>query len=309
MIHLTSSIGDFRVLTIALEKDGLPFVPSATTGTLIFTAKRSYNAADSAAIIQKSTTAGIALAGANALVSIFREDTLALDPCKLFFEILWQDTGSLLAQPVAVGILDLNRRLTRGQQTSVAVVSSTTPLPFGGLPVALTAAPVDGDYALSLSGSLLRSNGSTLPTPFSLTRIADNAYGKQWQAIVNAVPYTLYRNVNGVWSIDSPDASYVAVNPATTSNTPVGLTGWTLVFGTGQPVLSATPGTVATAIGQFAIVTHSDGSWSEWGCVAITPTMRWLPRTAGILKRANGRWYRTTLAADGTAEYNLLPDQ
>ena len=134
MIHLTSSLGDFRVLTIPLEKEGVAFSPNPSTGALIFTAKRSYQDADTAAIIQKSSTAGIILNDGIALVSLFREDTVALDPCKLFFEILWQDTGSLLAQPIAVGILDLSRRLTRSQQTSISVVSTATPLPFSAAP-------------------------------------------------------------------------------------------------------------------------------------------------------------------------------
>ena len=37
--------------------------------------------------------------------------------------------------------------------------------------------------------------------------------------------------------------------------------------------------------------------------------MTWLPRTAGIIQHAYGSWYRQTLADDGTAEYELLPNQ
>jgi hypothetical protein len=54
--------------------------------------------------------------------------------------------------------------------------------------------------------------------------------------------------------------------------------------------------------------THSDATFTEWGCVETSP-MEWLPRTAGIIQHANGSWYRQTLAADGTAEYELLPNQ
>ena len=66
--------------------------------------------------------------------------------------------------------------------------------------------------------------------------------------------------------------------------------------------------TTPTEIGESIFTTHSDGTITEWSASSISPAA-WIPRTAGIIQHANGDWYRQTLAADGTAEYELLPNQ
>jgi hypothetical protein len=71
---------------------------------------------------------------------------------------------------------------------------------------------------------------------------------------------------------------------------------------------SYSPGTVAAALGQLAIVTHSDGTFTEWGCVKVLPP-QWLPRTAGILwDETEGKWIRLNRLA-GVLDYTVLPDQ
>lgn len=75
---------------------------------------------------------------------------------------------------------------------------------------------------------------------------------------------------------------------------------------TAVPVFGAASTPVITAIGQGAIVTHSDGSQTEWGAVSMT---LWKPRTAGILLHYSNKFYQASLAADGTAEYTILLNQ
>ena len=61
-------------------------------------------------------------------------------------------------------------------------------------------------------------------------------------------------------------------------------------------------------LGQPAIVTHSDATQTEWGCVDTSP-MTWLPRTAGVVKnRATGQWERTFIQ-DSTIQTEILPNQ
>jgi hypothetical protein len=66
--------------------------------------------------------------------------------------------------------------------------------------------------------------------------------------------------------------------------------------------------TTPTEIGESIFTYHSDGTVTEWSATNTSPAA-WIPRTAGIIQHANGDWYRQTLAADGTAEYELLPNQ
>ena len=69
-------------------------------------------------------------------------------------------------------------------------------------------------------------------------------------------------------------------------------------------------GTIATALAQSAIVTHSDTSLSEWGALSLNP-IRWLPRTAGIIKnRSSGLWERLFIhPTELTLQTEILPDQ
>jgi len=149
-LHLHISTGDSREFVIALEKDGAAFTPDSGSGALIFTVKNSYEDSDDEAVFQKASGAGITLSGSNATVTILRADSLDLCLKKYFVELLWEDAESLLSQPVASGILEVDQRLTREQQTSVPVVTTDDPLPFSSLPAETHAAtskaiPVDAD--------------------------------------------------------------------------------------------------------------------------------------------------------------------
>lgn len=67
-------------------------------------------------------------------------------------------------------------------------------------------------------------------------------------------------------------------------------------------------GTVA-ALGQAAIVTHSDGTKTEWGCVDDDIIMRWAPRTAGIFMNRTTGLYERTFISSGTIQTENLPNQ
>ena len=49
-------------------------------------------------------------------------------------------------------------------------------------------------------------------------------------------------------------------------------------------------------LGQTCIVTHTDGSLTEWGCVGDTP-FKWLPRGAVFLNTDTGLYERTIISA------------
>ena len=131
-LHLYISTGDSREFLVALEKDGAAFSPDPLTGSLTVTVKHSYSDADADSVFQKALGAGVTIDGSNAILSVLRADTLNLRAKGYFIEFLWQDTASLLQQPVAAGILEVDQRLTREQQTSVPVITTDEPLPFGG---------------------------------------------------------------------------------------------------------------------------------------------------------------------------------
>lgn len=96
-----------------------------------------------------------------------------------------------------------------------------------------------------------------------------------------------------IWGMTIPHYADMAV---TTDNIEPGVpdTGWPL----------------ATARGQRAIVTHSDGTFSEWSCARVLPVV-WLPATAGIeMNRNTGKWERWfTHPTELTHQSEILPDQ
>ena len=68
------------------------------------------------------------------------------------------------------------------------------------------------------------------------------------------------------------------------------------------------PGTVGK-LGQSAIVSHSDGTKTEWGCVDDYIIMRWAPRTAGIFMNRTTGLYERTFISNGTIQTENLPNQ
>lgn len=131
-LHLYISTGDSRGLIIPMKKDGAAFAPDVDSGALILTVKHSYLDPDDESVIQKATGAGIEWTGSNATVTLLRADTLTLAAKDYYLELLWQDADSLLSQPVAAGLLTVDQRLTREQQTTVPVITTEDPLPFAG---------------------------------------------------------------------------------------------------------------------------------------------------------------------------------
>ena len=68
------------------------------------------------------------------------------------------------------------------------------------------------------------------------------------------------------------------------------------------PVNSVTDGT----LGQTCIVTHTDGSLTEWGCVGTSP-FKWLPRTPGVLLNTDTGLYERTIISAGSFISTPLP--
>ena len=114
------------------------------------------------------------------------------------------------------------------------------------------------------------------------------------------------------WKLErfAPSQVFEAVAVGSTAAAPDGLT-FTVYYGTSTPPTVTASTTVVSnpaplAIGQTAIVSHSDNTKTEWGAVSLN---EWLPRTAGIISHANGYWYRHTLNSSGVSVYEILPDQ
>lgn len=152
-LYRTGSLGDQIVLTLPLKNaDGTDFEPGDDYA-LIFTAKRRDTDTDADAVIQCATGAGIEASGSNAVVTINRAATVDLEPCKLVCDIQAQHvvTGEIV-RTVAYLILGLRRDITRETTTSVPVITTEDPLPFGASPAAQTYGSADpngnvtGDY-------------------------------------------------------------------------------------------------------------------------------------------------------------------
>ena len=131
-LYRTGSIGDQIVLTLPLKNaDGTAFEPGDDYA-MIFTAKRRDTDTDEDAVIQCATGAGIVASGSNAVVTINRAATVDLEPCKLVCDVQAQHvvTGEIV-RTVAYLILGIRRDITRETTTSVPVITTDDPLPFG----------------------------------------------------------------------------------------------------------------------------------------------------------------------------------
>ena len=101
---------------------------------------------------------------------------------------------------------------------------------------------------------------------------------------------------NPLLNISVNNSTCAGITPALASSTTAA----------GVAALAASP--LPAILGQPCIVTHSDGSETEWVASQLVPA-KWLPRTAGILyNRSLAQWERTYIA-DGTLQTEILPDQ
>lgn len=135
MTQFTAFTGDHLVLTVPLVKAGASYTPGGSSA-FIFTVKNSRSDPDTAAVIQKASGAGITISGSNALIALVREDTEELTVPNVLgrrfvFDVLELIDG-VSEFPVAEGDFLLKQRITREQQTSIPVITTSDPLPFGG---------------------------------------------------------------------------------------------------------------------------------------------------------------------------------
>lgn len=129
-MNLSTYIGDTPTLAIPLAWDGEAFA-AGVDWALIFTVKRNENDADSAAVFQKASGAGITVTGYTAQVVLVQEDTLGEKPGNLFWDVQAQHVEDGRVRTVASGRIDLKRDITRATTTSVPVQTTDPPLPFG----------------------------------------------------------------------------------------------------------------------------------------------------------------------------------
>ena len=174
-------------------------------------------------------------------------------------------------------------------------------------PLALTTVPVNPVDTLAITGDLAFDGDSLVfPTLYKDTSETDGTHWKDIASLGLAADYAAFGS-SGAWSLFAlGSVMFTSSSAVATPDLAVAWTPRELASETGLDITRTFVAGTTGAIGQTAIVTHSGGSKTEWGAVSLT---EWLPRTAGIIKHANGDWYRQTLAADGTAEYNILPNQ
>lgn len=134
MDTITGYIGDSSSWAISLTHPvtGAAFTPGNDYG-LVATFKNRESDPDSIAVIQKATGAGITVSGSTATVTLVRADTEGFCECNLHFGIraTHNDTGASFT--VAEKRVKLEKPTTLETTTSVDVVTTETPLPFGGV--------------------------------------------------------------------------------------------------------------------------------------------------------------------------------
>ena len=130
---LKQFIGDSHTHAIPLTwpLDGAPFSPGADW-LLIFTLKAKVDDADTSALFQKASGAGISVTGSTAAVSTVPQDTMELSPAdRLPWDIQAQHVTTGEVRTVAAGRMSLSRDVTRQTTTSVPVHTAEPPVPVG----------------------------------------------------------------------------------------------------------------------------------------------------------------------------------
>lgn len=131
---ITGYIGDSSSWAIALTHPvtGAAFTPGGSYG-LVATFKNRESDPDSIAVIQKATGAGIAVSGSTATVTLVRADTEGFCESNLHFGIRATHSTTGESLTVAEKRVKLEKPTTLETTTSVDVVTTETPLPFGGV--------------------------------------------------------------------------------------------------------------------------------------------------------------------------------
>jgi hypothetical protein len=140
-------------------------------------------------------------------------------------------------------------------------------------------------YFTPVSDQLFIEAGLTNNIPTSIPaltlRLNRPTFGKSWSGSASGVDYFMGRSNDGTWEfkdLNYPSPSYKARSVSTTDESPIDVTAWTVITGTGQPVIT---GTVANppidVLGKTAIVNNNDGvslwsavSWGEWAEITNT---------------------------------------
>jgi hypothetical protein len=130
-MQLTQYIGDSTSHEIPLTWAGDDFTPGEAW-SLIFTAKRSAQDSDDAAVFQKVTGAGISVTGNTAEVEIVPADTLALPSATYIWDIQAQSLSTGEVRTVALGGIKLVRDVTRKTTSSVEIHTIEPGVPFTG---------------------------------------------------------------------------------------------------------------------------------------------------------------------------------
>jgi hypothetical protein len=130
-MQLTQYIGDSTSHEIPLTWAGDEFTPGEAW-SLIFTAKRSAQDSDDAAVFQKVTGAGISVTGNTAEVEIVPADTLALPSATYIWDIQAQSLSTGEVRTVALGGIKLVRDVTRKTTSSVEIHTIEPGVPFTG---------------------------------------------------------------------------------------------------------------------------------------------------------------------------------
>jgi hypothetical protein len=128
-MQLTQYIGDSTSHEIPLTWAGDNFTPGEAW-SLIFTAKRSAQDSDDAAVFQKVTGAGISVTGNTAEVEIVPADTLALPSATYIWDIQAQSLSTGEVRTVALGGIKLVRDVTRKTTSSVEIHTIEPGVPF-----------------------------------------------------------------------------------------------------------------------------------------------------------------------------------
>jgi hypothetical protein len=132
------------------------------------------------------------------------------------------------------------------------------------LPDALTWASGDPNIP-----EILTITGITTPAdsdPLTLTRGEDISGVPSWE-LVGGLEWTM-SYVEGTWSLADGDAAVYAASKTDAAGTPVGLTGWTISAGAGQPVITG-DNPAGDFLGQWC---RAATAWWQWNGTA------WVPR-------------------------------